>query len=423
MFETFPLENPIIELFTAALLGAFLGIRRETVAQSSHKKSFMGFRTMTLLASMGALSTFFPEMKYLPAVFFAGVVVFLERAYTNGAFNLKRIGLTSEFSAIFIFWIGVLVGKEQAVLAIILTIYLSVINEFKKELHSFIGAINQKEWIGALQLLTLSGAVLPFLPKDPIDPWGVLVPFNIWFLVILISGIGFFGYFLTKIFGAKGGIPLTGFLGATVSSTAVTTSMASQSKRAGITGIFAVGILIAIATMHLRVIGEIILWGGGVIPSKFFLVPFSMTVVAGLYAFYHFKKTSKNHNLSKIASDVKLKSPFEIKPALKFGIFFVVVLLALAIGQKYLGNSGVYVASILSGLVGVDAIVLSSLESVKLGEMSSNMAQNAIGLAIFVNTLIKILYISILGSKKLVKKMSVSIVIICLVGVGVLFLI
>lgn len=423
MLEEFALNNPIVELLIASLLGAFLGIRRETDAQASKKKSFMGFRTMTLLASMGALSTFFPDMKYLPALFFAGVVVFLERAYTNGAFNLKRIGLTSEFSAIFIFWIGVLVGQEQAVLAIILTIYLAIINAFKRELRSFIGAINRKEWTGALQLLALSGAVLPFLPKEPVDPWGVLVPFNIWFLVILISGIGFFGYFLTKIFGARGGIPLTGFLGAIVSSTAVTTSMASQSKRMNIPGILAVGILIAIATMHLRVISEMMLWGKGLLDPLFYAVPFAMSIASALCALYHFKKTSEKHNLSKIESDVKLESPFELVPALKFGGFFILVLLALSFGQKYLGNSGVYVASVLSGLLGVDAIVLSSLESVKLGEMSENMAQNAIGIAIFVNTLVKILYIALLGSKKLVLKISTSIVLICIVGVITLFLI
>lgn len=423
MFENFALNNSIIELLVAILLGAFLGIRREMVSQNSHKKSFMGFRTMMLLSSMGVVSTFFPTMEYLPAVFFCGLLIFLGLAYANGAFNLKRIGLTSEFSAILVFWIGVLVGLEQQVLAIILTIYIAITNGFKKEFHSFVGTINPKEWIGALQLLTISGAILPFLPRTPVDPWGVLVPFNVWFLVILISGVGFFGYFLTKFFGARGGIPLTGFLGAIVSSTAVTTSMASQSKRAKLTGIFSVGILIAVSTMHLRVIGEILIWGNGVLGVKFLVVPFSMVIVSALFALYYFRRTSKNHNLSKVKSDVQLESPFELVPAIKFGGVFVVVLLALALGQKYFGDSGVYVAAFLSGFVDVDAIVLSSLESVKLGEMTSEVAQWAIGIAIIMNTLVKILYVALLGSKKLVSKIATGIVLTCIVGVILLILV
>ncbi len=411
-----------MEIFIAALLGAFLGIRREMRAQEMGEVGFMGFRTMTLIAVLGVISTLFLQMPYLPAVFFVGLVVFIGVAYANGVFNLQRIGLTTEISALLTFWIGVLVGLEMQFLAIILTILLASINAFKKELHSFIGTLKRKEWIGALQLLILSGAVLPVLPRVPIDPWGVLVPFNVWLLVILISGIGFIGYFLIKFFGARGGIPLTGFLGAIVSSTAVTTSMASQSKRSKLTGIFAVGILISIVTMQLRVIAEILIWGGGLLGTTILVIPLAMALVAASFALFFFIKTTKNHNLTAVKSDVKLESPFELKPALQFGFIFVFVLFALALGQQYLGNSGIYMAAIISGFIDVDAIVLSSLESVKLGEMSAEIAKNAIGIAIFMNTLIKILYVGILGSKKLLLRIAISVVFICLAGGVVLVL-
>lgn len=422
MFENLTIDNPIVEILIAALLGAFLGIRREIRAQEMGEAGFMGFRTMTLMALLGAISTLFPEMPYLPAVFFAGLVVFIGLAYANGVFNLKRIGLTTEMSALLTFWIGVLVGSEMQIVAIVLTVLLASMNAFKQELHSFIGTLNIKEWTGALQLLVISGAILPFLPREPIDPWGVLVPFNVWLLVILISGIGFIGYFLTKFFGAKGGIPLTGFLGAIVSSTAVTTSMSMQSKRSNLTGIFAVGILISIATMQFRVIAEILIWGGGLLGTKILAIPLVMALVAALFAFFFFSKTTKNHSLSAVKSDVKLESPFELKPALQFGAVFVLVLFALALGQQYLGHSGVYMAAVLSGFIDVDVIVLSSLESVKLGEMSPEVAKNAIGIAVFMNTLIKVFYVWLLGSRKLLSKIAVSVFFICAAGLVVLVL-
>lgn len=416
----FTLNSPIPEILIAMLLGAFLGLRREMDAQAKKIKGFMGVRTMTMIATMGAISTNVPELPYLPVVFFGALLIFLGIAYANGAINLKRIGMTSELSAIITFWIGVLVGIEQQVMAIILTIFVSIMNGFKEELHRFAKTLTHNEWTGALQLLILSGAVLPFLPRTPIDPWDAIVPFNVWMLVILISGIGFLGYFLTKFFGAKGGIPLTGFLGSIASSTAVTTSMADQSKRSKLSGIFTVGILIGVATMQLRVVAEIYIWGHGHISMLTTVVPVVMAVVSSIFALYFFRNTVKHHNLSSTKSDVQLESPFDLVPALKFGAIFVIVLLALALGQKHLGESGVYAAAVLSGFVDVDAIVLSSLESVRSGTMEATVAQNAISLAVFMNTIIKVLYVAVLGSKKLAKRIAKSLIITCLIGALVL---
>jgi uncharacterized membrane protein (DUF4010 family) len=428
-------DTPILQLLIATLLGAFLGIRREM--DQAKGKSFMGFRTMTLIAVLGVISTFFSTMTYLPAVFFCGLLIFLAIVYANGAFNLKRIGLTTELSAILTFWIGVLVGLEQQIIAILVTILLASLNGFKDELHRFVHIFNKKEWIGALQLLIFSGAILPYLPQESIAelirmhgieniPFeyilSLIVPFNIWLLVIFISGIGFVGYFLSKFLGAKGGIPLTGFLGAIVSSTAVTTSMASQAKRAKLTGIFAVGILVAVATMFLRVLIEIMVWGGGIVGCKIVLMQIVMSTVAFTFAGFYFIKTTKKHEFSTVKSDVKLESPFELGPAIKFGGVFVLVLVMLAVGQKYLADSGIYVVAFLSGFVDVDAIVLSSLESVKSGEMEKTTAINAMAIAVFMNTLIKILYVRLLGGKKLMKKIATAIVATCLSGALILFL-
>ncbi|MCF7917437.1 MgtC/SapB family protein [Candidatus Gracilibacteria bacterium] len=424
MGEIFSTGNPFVQLFIAAALGAFLGLRREMDAQKLNKEaSFMGLRTMTLLSFFGAFSTHFPQWQYLPFVFFGIITLFVLIAYVHGSFQMQRIGMTTELSALLAFWIGVLIGLGQEKMAIILTIFLAIIQGYKDALHRFAKTLSPQEWIGALELFTLSGAVLPFLPKTPIDPWGIFVPFNVWFLVILISGIGFVGYFLIKYLGARGGIPLIGFLGAIVSSTAVTISMASQSKKSKILNILMGGILIASATMQLRVIGEIYFLG----PQGFWtflLVPLVMSIVSFILAGYFFFRRDKSNNI--VASQkeaLNLSSPFELGPALKFGIAFVVILFALALGKKYIGDSGVYVTSILSGVIDVDAIVLSALESVKLGELSIEVARNAIAFAIFMNTLIKVVYVAILGTKELAKKMAISVVFITLAGAVVLFLI
>ena len=178
-------SSPIYQLGVALLLGGFIGLRREIAYQENEKPSFMGFRTMALIAMLGTVSTFFPAMSYLPAVAFSGLAVLVAIAYAHGNFKLNLIGMTSEMVALVMFWIGVLVGMEQQMIAIILAIMIGSLNAFKEELHLFASTFSPKEWSGALQLLAISAAVLPFLPKTAIDSWGVIVPFNIWLLSLI----------------------------------------------------------------------------------------------------------------------------------------------------------------------------------------------------------------------------------------------
>ena len=118
-----------------------------------------------------------------------------------------------------------------------------------------------------------------------------------------------------------------------------------------------------------------------------------------------------------------LSQPFELKPALFFGFIFVLVLALITIGQRYLGDSGVYIAAILSAAVDIDAIVLTSLESAKLGDLSVETAQRAIAIAVIANTWIKLLYLCASRAFPLFRKVLVSVIISGMVGVAVMFLI
>jgi len=178
-----------------------------------------------------------------------------------------------------------------------------------------------------------------------------------------------------------------------------------------------VGILVAMATMQIRVLLEMVFFGKKEFFTEFLFVPIVMATTCFAMAFYFFKKTEKKHfGFVNFKPEVEVGHPFEIGPAIKFGLVFVSVLLAVAIGQKYFGDKGVYVAAIFSGLIDVDAIVLSSLEAVKLGEVSVQLAQNSIAISLFMNTFIKIVYVAILGSRKLTGKVAVGTMASALIG-------
>src|SRR5690606_19347723 len=81
----------------------------------------------------------------------------------------------------------------------------------------------------AITLGLLSFVILPVLPVGPFDPWGLFSPREMWWMVVLISAIGFANYILLRLYGTRG-INYTGFLGVLVNSTATAAELAVTLK-------------------------------------------------------------------------------------------------------------------------------------------------------------------------------------------------
>jgi uncharacterized membrane protein (DUF4010 family) len=87
--------------------------------------------------------------------------------------------------------------------------------------------------------------------------------------------------------------------------------------------------------------------------------------------------------------EVPLKNPFSVGPALKFAAFFVFILFLLKLAKLYLGDSGLYLASAVSGLADVDAITLSVSEQAGEGQMARAVGALAITIAVVSNSITK----------------------------------
>lgn len=411
-------DSILFQVLMALFLGLFIGLRREIDLQKEGSESFVGFRTMPLIVLLGTLSTFFPSLPYLPIVCLIGLLVFLGIAYFNGVFELHLIGLTSEFSTIIMFLAGVLIGSGEYILAILLTVIIAVLTGFKSELHTFAKGVSVAEWGGALQLLILSAVVLPFLPRTAIDPWGVVVPFEVWLLVIFIAGIGFIGYFLNKYFGSKKSVLVTSVLGSLVSSTAVTIALGSQAKEKPHVSknLFILALLFAIGTMLVRTMITLsVIAGPGV--REVIWAPGLMlvaTTVCILYVWF----TQKKEDTNSLDLSPKINSPFRLLPAVKFAGLFIVILIAVALSQEYIGGLGVLAIAVISALIDVDASILSALQAQKADEISILIAHTAIMLAIVINTAVKLFYVALVSRRDLAMSFTLYIGIICLSGIG-----
>ena len=110
-------------------------------------------------------------------------------------------------------------------------------------------------------------------------------------------------------------------------------------------------------------------------------------MVAGLsYCVYLFFTQSGDQE----NQDVTFSNPFDLGPAIKFGLIFALILLLSKAAQVYFGNIGIYLSSFVAGLADADAIALSLTELTRgSGGIDMIVAARAIVVAVVANTLAK----------------------------------
>src|SRR5262249_18411176 len=99
----------------------------------------------------------------------------------------------------------------------------------KARLHWLVGRIGTTEMHAALEFLVLALVVLPLLPMGP---YGDLEfrPRALWGIVLILSGINFFGYLARRVVGPGPGYGIAGALAGLISSTALTLQFAHTSR-------------------------------------------------------------------------------------------------------------------------------------------------------------------------------------------------
>jgi uncharacterized membrane protein (DUF4010 family) len=119
--------------------------------------------------------------------------------------------------------------------------------------------------------------------------------------------------------------------------------------------------------------------------------------------------------------DVPLRNPFSLGSAIRFALFFAVILLVVAAVRKYLPPSGVYFVAGLAGLTDVDAITLSMARMAQEGG-GEELAARAITIAAVTNTLIKGGMVVGLGSRDLARRVAPAALIILVAGLVAAFI-
>lgn len=375
--------------FGAALaIGLLIGLEREHAASREQEKTSAGVRTFPLLSLAGCLAMLLSETLASPLAFVAvaaltGTLVALSYAVCA---RQGQIGMTTEVSAVLTFLLGAVCYSEQFALAAAITVVMMVLLSLKPEMRTLAKKLSQADIYATLKFAVITAIVLPVLPNRTFGPLDVLNPYKIWLMVIFISGISFLGYLLIKIVGPRQGIGLTGLLGGLASSTAVTLSFSQRSNREkALAKPFAMAIMIAWTVMFMRVLVVVsalnrpllnVLW-----------LPLGIAAVVGLgYCGYLFMAQRTRET-----GDVDFANPFELGPALRFGLAYAVILFVAKAAQVYLGEAGIYLSSVIAGLTDVDAITLSlaQLSGGSTGAIDLVTAARGIVFACISNTVVK----------------------------------
>ena len=379
-------ELALIQNFLAALaLGALIGLEREYARYKKRGHDYAGIRTFPLIALFGALSAYLGDLFsvhiLIGGIILTGLLIIVAYFVMNKKGVAHYTGATSEMAGFLAFFIGVLCYHGQLTFAAFLTITIAIILYARSILHTFAEKISSKEMSSTLKFAVVAFVILPFLPNQGYGPLEIFNPFVIWLMVVFISGISFVGYIAMKWFGERG-VTLAGILGGLVSSTAVTMSFSARSKREKKAyKALALGVILANGIMFIRILIEVF-----VLNSELFvrmLLPMiTLALITAIFSYFIWKKAKD------IKGKIHLGSPFTLGPALKFGIFFAVILALVKIADVYLSSRGVYLVSFISGFADVDAITVS-LSQLAKGSLSLETARNGIVLAALTNVAVK----------------------------------
>ncbi len=409
----------------ALLIGALLGLEREFVQQKEGVFEFAGVRTFSLITLLGAVAAYMEQYwgPWTSLVVFCGLVLLSIAGYWGALWITREAGgITTEVAALLAYLLGALVMKGHLDVAAALGVVTALVLAFKAELHGFIRRMSVEDIRITLQFALVSAVILPLLPNRTVDPWDMVNPFQIWMMVVLISGVGFVGYVLMKWLGPGRGSRWTGAIGGLVSSTAVTLSMAARSREAPAHSLYyAQSVLLAASIMLPRIVFLAAVVYPELVP--WLVPPLGLMFVVGLAWVLYFERQLRG-KVQNGDDGLSIEHPLAMSTAIKFGLAFAVVKIGVKVLEHWFGSSGVYLASTIAGLTDVDAITLSVAQLAAEETLVLSVAVMAILLAAVTNTLVKGLIARMSGSRELGRALwraFVSMAVVGIVGGWVVF--
>jgi len=432
-----------VKILLSVLFGAILGLETQTreieengekKASEKEKSRIGGFRTYTLISLMGGISgiLFLNKLEFLSFTLLVALVSFLLIAYFMNIKIKEAFGITTEIAIVITFILGFLTtsGIIKLEIVLVILVLMAFFLSQKRGFGKFISKIEHREVIDVFSFGLIALVILPIFPNrvftilDVTSLFGTTDlgnsalknftlgnPFQIWLIVVIISGINLLGYILSRITGEKIGIFFTSIFSGLISSTSGIISFASKARANG------ENLLLSGAAIVSNSVSFIIVAGLLLISSKE-LLNAALPIMAGIFIFGFILGTilivlfrsDTNHGKAEYQA-------FSVLPALKFvGIIIVLSLLVQILELGNVGTGFVILITALSGITGTDAPTIAIAGLLTSGVITVDTALIAFLLTISVNFIAKAVYAYTIGTKKYAKYVSIGLILSSLVG-------
>ena len=417
------MSNLVTSIVVSACLGALVGLIRQWSDQKAApggEAEFGGVRTYTFWAILGCVGAFI-SASYAAAVL--PVIVALIGLHLT-ALHLKNAGgihpgSTTFAASLLTCLLGALVlwGHTQA--AILVAAAAAVMIGLKQPIHAWTRTFTVDDIRATLQFVAITGVVLPLVPDRNIGPFDAFNPYATWLMVVLISGLGFVGYIMMRLLGAKAGIAVTGLVGGLASSTATTLAFSRRSRdEPGLSASYALAVVVACTVMLARMLVVVAVINTDLAASL--LLPLALMALPGLgfvlWAWLF------NRPSDEAVATPHLHNPLTLGIAIKFGVIYAVVAFLVKAATRSGLHAGLLPLSFISGLTDVDAMTLLMANSRNDGSVAPALAAQAVVLAAMGNSVLKGGFALSLGSPALRREMALVLGLTVAVGAGYLWL-
>lgn len=388
-----------------------IGVVRERM-HSVAGDTIAGIRTHSLLAIVAGVAISLSLLVFTALLLLVGGLAIA--AYLRGAPEDR--GLTGEIALLGTALLGAFAQREP-LLAAALGVVVAGLLYAKLPLRHFArDVLSAHEVEDALLLAGAALVVLPWLPAEPVDPWGVLVPSRLWRLVVLVMAVGMMGEVARRAVGARWGYAVAGFCSGFASSLAVVGGFGHRVRQHPALLLPAVSAALLANLASLLLLAAVL--GAASAPLlRACLWPLgAMALVLGIGALPGIALASVDANLP---GDAEGRS-FRLSQALWLAAAMAALLLVAAWLRQGLGVSGALLATMLVALAEVHAAVASLAQLFGAAALSYQQAQWGVLGTVAAAALAKMVVAGIAGGRAYALRIGTALG--CAVGAAALVL-
>ncbi len=396
-------------LFVALGIGLLIGLERERRKGEGPAREAAGMRTFALVALVGGLAA---EVGGAIVLAVCGGFIALAAIVAYATRRNEDPGLTTQVALLTAFLLGALTWRNPALaagLAVVVTVLLAA----RGPLHRFVrDSLSPRELHDGLVFAAAALVVLPLVPNHAVGPYGVLNPFVVWRLVVIVMAISAGGYIAMRLLGSRLGLTVAGFAGGFVSSTITVAAMGARARetpavlRTAVAGATLAGLASLV---------ELAIVVGATYPAALreLWVPLAL---AGLAALVYAAAFALRALRVDRPAPLEEGRAFDLRTAVLFAVSVTAIMLIAAALRAHLGTPGLVIGVGVTGLVDIQAGAISVASLVAVGKLAPADAVGPILAAVSASAVTKAVLAIVTGRLPYARRVVPGLVVVVACG-------